>query len=442
VISGAVEHPARAPRVLVVGSGGREHALVAALHDSPEHPSVYAAPGNPGMAPDARLVPVKATDLEGLTQWARAERPDLVVIGPEAPLALGLADALRAVGVAVLGPGREAARLETSKIYAKELLTRLSLPTAPYRVARSAEEALAALPGARFPLVIKADGLAAGKGVVIARDRAEAEATLRAWMIEGILGDAGRAVLLEEFLEGEEASILVLADGERWMLFPPARDHKRVGDGDTGPNTGGMGACAPARVPSAEEAVAIGRSLVDPVLAEMRRIGSPYRGVLYLGLMLTARGPQVLEFNARFGDPEAQAVLPLLDEDPLALFLAAARGALPEERHATLVRHHGAAVCVVLASRGYPASPETGVRIEGLDRPQVHGIWVFCSGVDRRGPLWITAGGRVLGVTARAETLERAREAAYAVASGIWFEGVHFRRDIAATPGTTGGARP
>ncbi len=430
------------PRVLVVGAGGREHALVVALHDSPEHPVVYAAPGSPGMEPDARRVTIPATDVAALRQWARDARPDLVVIGPEAPLALGLADALREDGVPVLGPNREAARLETSKIYAKELLVRLGLPTAGFRVARTAVEARAALADARYPLVIKADGLAAGKGVVIARSRAEAEATVHAWMVDGALGDSGRALLLEEFLEGEEASILVLADGEHWMLFPPARDHKRIGDGDTGPNTGGMGACAPARVPSMGEAVAIGRKLVEPVLAEMRRIGSPYRGVLYLGLMLTDRGAQVLEFNARFGDPEAQAVLPLLDEDPLALFLAAAAGALPPDRHATVVKHHGAAVCVVLASRGYPAAPETGMRIEGLDRARPHGIWFFHAGVDRRGSQWVTTGGRVLGVTARAETLARAREAAYAVAAGIRFEGAHYRRDIAATPTTTGGARP
>jgi phosphoribosylamine--glycine ligase len=429
------------PRVLVVGAGGREHALVAALHASPQHPSVHVAPGNPGMESVARRITIPATDVAGLRRWAREEQPDLVVVGPEAPLALGLADALREDGVAVLGPGREAARLESSKIYAKELLVRLGLPTAGYRLGRTPEEARAVLQDARYPLVIKADGLAAGKGVVIARDRAEADATVRSWMVEGALGAAGQALLFEEFLQGEEASILVLADGERWVLFPPARDHKRVGDGDTGPNTGGMGACAPARVPPMDEAIAIGHALVDPVLAEMRRLGSPYRGVLYLGLMLSERGPQVLEFNARFGDPEAQAVLPLLDEDALDLFLAAAKGSLPPDRHATVVTHHGAAVCVVLASRGYPAAPVTGVRIEGLDRAWPHGIWVFHAGVDRRGAQWITSGGRVLGVTARAETLERAREAAYAVVAGIRFEGVHYRRDIAATPTTEGGAR-
>lgn len=429
------------PRVLVVGAGGREHALVASLHDSPQHPAVYAAPGNPGMEPDATRVPIGATHVDDLVAWARTESMNLVVIGPEAPLALGLGDRLRAAGIPVLGPDREAARLETSKIYAKELLTRLGLPTPAYRVARDPGEAARILSDATFPVVIKADGLAAGKGVVIAGSRAEAEAVVRSWMEGSGLGDAGRALLFEEFLTGEETSILVLADGERWMLFPPARDHKRAYDGDAGPNTGGMGACAPARVPAIPEAIEIGRRLVDPVLGEMRRIGSPYRGVLYLGLMLTPKGPQVLEFNARFGDPEAQAVLPLLDEDPYELFLAAASGVLRPERHATTVRFHGAAVCVVLASRGYPGKAETGAAIEGLDRVWPHGIRVFHAGVDRRVGRWITTGGRVLGVVARAETIERAREAAYGVVSTLRFDGMHFRRDIAGSPGTREGVR-
>lgn len=432
---------ASGPRVLVVGSGGREHALVATLHDSPQHPTLFAAPGSPGMAPDATRVGIAPTAVQDLARWARSERIDLVVVGPEGPLALGLADALRDEGVAVLGPDRRAARLESSKVYAKEVLTSLKLPTADYYVARSSQEALDRIQGGRFPVVLKADGLAAGKGVVVAGDRGAAEATVRAWMDEGALGEAGRTILIEDHLEGEEASILVLSDGERWMLFPPARDHKRVRDGDAGPNTGGMGACAPARTPTVAEAVEIGRRLVEPVLAEMRRIGSPYRGVLYLGLMLTASGPRVLEFNARLGDPEAQAVLPLLDEDLFELFLAAANGVLRPERHATAMRHHGAAVCVVLASRGYPGTPETGVPIDGLKPAWPHGIRVFHAGVDRVAGRWVTAGGRVLGVTARAETLERAREAAYGVVSTIRFEGMHYRRDIAERPGAKEGVR-
>jgi phosphoribosylamine--glycine ligase len=439
-----VAGPGIAPgsRVLVVGAGGREHALVVALHDSPQHPLVFAAPGSPGMLPHAARVALGATDVEGIVGWARAEHPDLVVIGPEAPLAAGLADALRAEGIPALGPGREGARLETSKVHAKEIFGRLGLPTAGGAVVRDAAGARRALDGASWPLVLKADGLAAGKGVVIARERAEAEAAIRAWMEEGALGEAGRTLLLEEFLEGEEASLTVLADGERWVLLPLARDHKRVGDGDSGPNTGGMGAYAPSAVLGEADALAIAHTLADPVLAEMRRLGHPYRGVLYFGLMLTRHGPYVLEMNARFGDPETQAILPLLDEDVFDLLLRAARGAIPEERHGRFAAHHGATVCVVLASEGYPGTPRTGVAIEGLDRERPHGIHVFHAGVARESGRWLTAGGRVLGVTARAGTLELAREAAYAVAAGIRFEGMHYRRDIAARPVSAGGTRP
>ena len=421
-------------RILVVGQGGREHAIVRALHDSPEHPRLYVAPGSAGMEDVAERVPLAGSDAAGITAWSRRNSIDLVVIGPEAPLQLGLADQLRASGIPTVGPGALGAKLETSKRYAKELLSRLGLPTARFRVADSPEAAEAALSEFDLPIVIKADGLAAGKGVVIATTRDQALATIDAWMRRRALGDAGATLILEECLAGEEASLLALTDGERWVLFPPARDHKRVGDGDTGPNTGGMGVFAPARAPSREEALAVARRVIDPVLQAQREAGEPYRGILYLGLMLTKSGPSVLEFNARFGDPETQAVLPLLDEDLLPLFRSAAAGALPPERHGTFVAHHGAAVCVVLASKGYPERPETGVVIEGLDATWPHGIRVFHSGVDRLGTRWVTSGGRVLGVTARAETLERARDAAYAAIARIRFDGMHYRRDIAQPP--------
>ncbi len=421
-------------RVLVVGQGGREHALVEALHNADDHPHVYVTPGNPGMETFAERVAIAPTDVESIVGWSRKNEIDFVVIGPEAPLALGLADALREIGIAVLGPGAAGARLESSKRYSKELLQHLGLPTAAFRVATSAEEAEAMLRGAIYPIALKADGLAAGKGVVIAADEREAFATVDAWMREGELGDAGATIVIEEFLRGEETSILVLSDGERWMLFPPARDHKRIGDGDTGPNTGGMGACAPARVPSEAEAIAMAKQIVDPVLASFREEKNPYRGILYLGLMLTDKGPKVLEFNARFGDPEAQVVLPLLTEDPLPLFWNAALGRLPADRHATFVKHEGAAVCVVLAAPGYPARPATGSDIEGLEGPWPHGVHVYHAGVDRHHGQWVTSGGRVLGVTARAMTLEAAREAAYAAASRIYFAGMQFRRDIALVP--------
>jgi len=426
------------PRVLVVGQGGREHAILDALHRSAAQPRLYVAPGNPGMEPLAERVPMQVTDVAGLTAWAKTQKPELVVIGPDAALAAGLADSMRGVGIATLGPGREAARLEWSKRYAKEILVRLHLPTAAFRVAESAEEAERLIEGAPYPLVLKADGLAAGKGVVIARDSNEARATVDAWMRRGELGEAAKSIVVEEFLEGEEASVLVLTDGTRWLLFPPARDHKRIGDGDVGPNTGGMGACAPARVPSAAEAQRIARRVVDPLLRALREAGTPFQGVLYLGLMLTSSGPMVLEINARFGDPEAQVVLPLLGEDVYPLFLAAARGALPADRHGSPVVHRGAAVCVVLAAPGYPGRPETGAAIEGLDGPWQDGLRVYCAGVERRGQQWIVSGGRVAGVTAHSETLERARAAAYEAVRRIRFPGMQYRKDIALAPLSSG----
>jgi phosphoribosylamine---glycine ligase len=429
------------PRVLVVGQGGREHALLDALQKSAEHPRLYVAPGNPGMEALAERVPIEATDVPALTAWAKAQKIDLVVVGPDAALAAGLADSMREQGIATLGPGRAAARLEWSKRYTKEILFKLGLPTAAFRVAESAQEAERLLEGAPYPLVLKADGLAAGKGVVIARDQSEARATVDAWMRRGELGDAAKSVVVEECLEGEEASVLLLTDGERWVLFPPARDHKRIGDGDVGLNTGGMGAVAPARVPSAAEAQRIAHRVVDPLLRALRDAGTPYRGVLYLGLMLTQAGPMVLEINARFGDPEAQVVLPLLGEDAYPLFLAAARGALPAERHGSFVAYKGAAVCVVLAAKGYPGRPETGGTIEGLDGPWPDGLRVYCAGVDRRGAEWIVSGGRVVGVTALAATVERARTAAYDAARSIRFPGMQYRTDIALAPLSSGARR-
>ncbi|HEX5029930.1 MAG TPA: phosphoribosylamine--glycine ligase [Candidatus Eisenbacteria bacterium] len=430
------------PRVLVVGQGGREHALVDALHRSADHPKIFIAPGSPGMEPLAERVAIEAGDVPSLVGWVNAHAIDLVVVGPEIPLERGLADALREAHVPVLGPGRDGARLETSKVFAKELFQKAGLPSASFQVARSADEAERLVDASPLPVVLKADGLAAGKGVVVAMSRDEAMAAIDGWMRRGMLGESGRTLVIEEFLEGEEASILLLTDGERWVLFPPARDHKRLGDNDTGPNTGGMGACSPARVPAPEDAKAIAHALVDPLLAALRAEGTPYRGILYLGLMLTAKGPQILEVNARFGDPEAQAVLPILVEDLLPLADQAARGRLPEARHGTFVAHEGAAVCVVLAARGYPAAPESGAVIEGLNGPWPHGIRVYHAGVAQRGGQWITSGGRVLGVTARSETLEQARLAAYQAVGRIRFDGMQYRKDIAQSSQTSGASRP
>lgn len=420
------------PRVLVVGQGGREHAIACALHDSPTHPHVLVAPGSPGMEAVAERVPLATTDVRGITAWARRNSIDLAIIGPESAVSLGLADDLRAVGIDVLAPGVAGGRLESSKRHAKERLLALDLPTARCVIAESPEDAERAADQLGYPVVLKADGLAAGKGVVIAESREAALEAIDLIMRRLAFGEAGSVLVVEECLRGEESSLLVLTDGERWMLFPAAKDHKRLEDGDRGPNTGGMGACAPARIPKPEDAIAIGRRIVDPVLRALREEGSPYRGILYVGLMLTPEGPQVLEFNARFGDPEAQVVLPLLAEDPFPLFRAAARGALPAERHATFIAHEGSAVCVVLASRGYPERPETGVPIEGLEGPWPHGLSIFHAGVDRRGDRWVTSGGRVVGITARSETLERAREAAYGAVARIGFPGMRYRKDIAA----------
>lgn len=399
---------------------------------------MYVAPGSPGMQGVAQRVLIQSTDVQGITAWTKQNSIDLVVIGPEVPLSLGLADALRASAVDVIGPGQDAARLETSKRFAKDFLRELHLPTAAYRVAEDPENAERFVAGAAYPQVLKADGLAAGKGVVIAKTEDEARATIDLWMRQDALGEAGRALVIEEHLEGEEASLMLLTDGERWMLFPAARDHKRLGDGDTGPNTGGMGTCAPARIPEPGEAKAIASRIVDPILRALRDRGTPYRGFLYLGLMLTAQGPMVLEINARFGDPEAQVLLPILDEDLLPLLRVAARGELPAERHGTFFAHGGAAVCVVLAAHGYPGKPRTGDSIQGLDGPWPHGIRVYHAGVDRRGAKWITNGGRVLGVTARSETLEMARTAAYHAVERIRFDGMQYRRDIALSPQPSG----
>jgi phosphoribosylamine---glycine ligase len=416
-------------RCLVVGGGGREHALVRALLASARVTEVLAAPGNPGIAsePGARCVAVGANDIPGLVALAR-EGVDLTVVGPEAPLVAGLADALRAAGCLVLGPGAGAARLEGSKAFAKEIMAAAGVPTAGAQVFSALEPALAALPDG--PSVIKADGLAAGKGVVVAADRATAAAALHEMLGERRFGEAGAQVLIEDYLEGEEVSVIALCDGHRALCFPPAQDHKRLGEGDTGPNTGGMGAYAPA--PCLPEAAleAVREMVLLPVLAELRRRGMEFRGFLYAGLMLTSAGVRVLEFNVRFGDPEAQPLLGLTAGDDLAdLFAAAAAGALPED--ARLPTSAGAAACVVLASEGYPRAPRVGDRIEGLDQAAgVDGVHVFHAGTRAAGGAILTAGGRVLGVTGLAPDLRQALGKAYEAAAHIRWPGRQMRADI------------
>ena len=415
-------------KVLVVGSGGREHAIVRTLLRSPQAPEVLCAPGNAGIRRDARALDAPADDTEALAAAARGEGVDLVVVGPEAPLVAGLADALAAAGVRCFGPGADAARLEASKAFAKEVMAAAGVPTARYEAVSTVEAGMAAIErvGDGYPVVLKYDGLAAGKGVVVAADEGEARAALDAMLVARRFGDA--PVVVEEFVAGEELSLLALCDGERAVPLAPARDYKRIGDGDSGPNTGGMGCYSPVAGADdmAREVIAM---VHQPVLEELARRGTPFHGVLYAGLMLGEFGFKVLEFNVRFGDPETQVVLPRLRSDLLELLLAATEpgglaGAVPRWDERT-------AVCVVLASRGYPASSSSGDAIRGLDDVPAD-VEVFHAGTAERDGEIVTAGGRVLGVTALGADRAAARSAAYAAADVISFEGAQLRRDIAA----------
>jgi phosphoribosylamine--glycine ligase len=409
-------------RVLVVGSGGREHALAWKIAQSPLLRRLICAPGNPGTADLATNRPLAMEDPAAVTALALEERADLVVIGPELPLSRGVADALRRAGIPVFGPDAAGARLEASKAFAKEVMAGAGVPTASHR---TFEDPLAAEAHARAlgRVVVKADGLAQGKGVVVAGSAEEAVQAVREL---SRLGAAGSRLVLEEVLEGDEVSVIALADGERYVLLPPAQDHKRLLDGDLGPNTGGMGAVAPVPRLGPAALAAVGESVIAPVLREMARRGHPFSGALYAGLMLTASGPRVLEFNARFGDPETQVLVLQLDEDLLPLLHACARGALVQR---PLAMAPGASLGVVLASAGYPAQPRTGVPISGLDRLG-GATQVFHAGTALENGRLVTAGGRVLTVCARAPSIAEARAVAYGAISRIRFEGMQLRRDI------------
>jgi phosphoribosylamine--glycine ligase len=411
-------------KVLVVGSGGREHALVRALRRSPQDPEVLCAPGNPGIARDARCVGVAADDVQGIVELVRAEGVDLTVVGPEAPLVLGLVDALAVHDLVAFGPRKRAAELEASKVAAKEVMLAAGVPTAAFDEAGSVAEGLERI-GGRYPAVVKFDGLAAGKGVVVAGDEDEARAALVSMLEERAFGE-GR-VFVEEFLEGEELSLFALCDGVHAIPLSPAQDFKRIGDGDTGPNTGGMGAYSP--VPGAPDPAELCRLVHQPVVDLMAQRGTPFHGVLYAGLMLGPDGVKVLEFNVRFGDPETQAVLPRLRGDLLDLLLRATRtGGLAG---AEVAFADDAAVTLVLASAGYPAGASKGDVIAGLeDVPAEVEVTHAGTATDGDGRV-VTAGGRVLSVTAVADSLGAARDAAYAAADRITFEGRQLRRDIA-----------
>jgi phosphoribosylamine--glycine ligase len=414
-------------RVLVVGAGGREHALVSVIAASPQCLEVHAAPGNPGIGMVGKCHPVKVDDIDGQVALAQQLGVDLVVVGPEVPLVLGLADRLREVGIAVFGPSAAAAQVEGSKAFTKELLEAAGVDTAKaYAVTTLAEarDAIAELGGR---CVVKADGLAAGKGVIICDDATEAEQAADE-LLSGALGEAGSTLVIEERMEGPELSVLALCNGEAAVPLPSARDYKRIGEGGTGPNTGGMGAISPAPGVSDEEAQQIVDTVHKPILRELLKRGIPFSGCLYAGLMLTATGPRVLEFNVRFGDPETEAVLPRLGEDLLPFLLACANGTLQD---GTLRTIPGAAVTVILASRGYPASSESGTPINGVAEAGRHrDVAVFHAGTAVDGGQLVTAGGRVLAVTARGADGDAAKVAAYDAAAQIAFDGMQLRTDI------------
>lgn len=412
-------------RILVVGSGGREHALVWKMARSPIVTEIYCAPGNPGIARLAGCVPINVNDIGNLLGFARRAAIDLTVVGPEAPLVAGIGDAFQEAGLLIFGPSRSAAQLEGSKAFAKELMLRAGIPTAHHATFTEARAALAYLEAHPGPVVVKADGLAAGKGVVVAEDPAMARDAVKD-MFSGRFGPAGARVVIEERLEGEEVSILALCDGETVLPLLPSQDHKRVGEGDTGPNTGGMGAYAP--VPFYTPAIArqVEEDILRPVLQAMAAAGQPYRGVLYAGLMLTREGPKVLEFNCRFGDPETQPLMLLLKSDLVELMLATVRGELAGKE---VEWYPGAAAGVVLAASGYPGTYRKGEPIAGLEEVPA-GVEVFHAGTALVDGQVVTSGGRVLCVTARGEDLPAALEHAYCGVKVIRFAGSYYRRDI------------
>ncbi|MDX2063182.1 MAG: phosphoribosylamine--glycine ligase [Bacteroidia bacterium] len=417
-------------KVLLLGGGGREHALAWALAQSPQLTRLYCAPGNPGTAELGENVALTPTDPAAVVAFARAEAVELVVVGPEAPLVAGVADALRAVGIAVVGPGQQGAALEGSKRFAKGFLQRHGIPTAAYAdfVAGQATQAEAFLDTLAPPYVIKADGLAAGKGVVIAATRAEAQAAVHDFLTEGKLGEAGRTVVIEAFLPGIEVSVFVLTDGEDYVLLPEAKDYKRIGEGDTGPNTGGMGAVSPVPFYSDTLRARVVAEVVEPTLRGLQAEGIPYRGFLFIGLMVVGGVPYVLEYNVRLGDPETQAILPRLEGDLLAVLHATALGRLSAAREQVRVAPHTSAA-VVCASPGYPESSTSGLEITLPDLPAAR---IFHAGTGQVGGRLVTAGGRVLAVAATAPTLAEAVARAVAGAEAVQYTGRYYRRDIGA----------
>ena len=411
--------------ILVIGSGGREHALYWKLSESPQTEQIYAIPGNPGMGASAAIA---LDDHAAILRFAKEHEIGLVVVGPEVPLMNGLVDELEAAGIRAFGPRANAAEIEGSKSFAKGLMKKYGIPTARYEVFTAAEPARAYIRQEGAPIVVKADGLAAGKGVIVAMTEQEALDAVDAIMEDHSFGDAGARVVIEEFMEGEEASLLAFTDGTTIRPMISAQDHKRAYDGDRGPNTGGMGTYAPAPVMTPEMTERAVEEILKPTIAAMAKEGRVYRGCLYLGLMVTADGPKVVEFNARFGDPETQVVLPLLDSDLVAIMCACADGTLAD---VPIRWKDGAAVCVVLASGGYPGHYEKGQEIHGLADAEAMGALVFHAGTAMKDGKLVTNGGRVLGVVGRGADISSAVDAAYAAATKISFKDAYYRKDIA-----------
>jgi phosphoribosylamine--glycine ligase len=415
--------------ILVIGSGGREHTLVWKIQQSSKVKKVYCAPGNAGIADIAECVEIAADDIKGLLKFAKAKNIDLTVVGPEAPLVNGIVDEFEGQGLKIFGPNQAAAQLEASKAFSKEFLHRRNIPTAVYKIFDDPDAAVEFLSDASYPIVVKADGLAAGKGVIICKDFKEAREAVNEIMVKKVFQSAGDRVVIEECLEGPEASILAISDGKNFFVLETAQDHKRIFDDDIGPNTGGMGAYSPAPVVTPEMMNKIITRIIEPTIRGMHKEGHPFKGVLYAGLMLTYQGPQVLEFNVRFGDPETQAVLPRLKSDLVELMLASVEGRLDKM---ALKWDTRPSVCVVMASGGYPGNYATGIPLEGLSKIKDGDTFIFHAGTKLKGKQIVTSGGRVLGVTALGKTMEEAIERAYRAVDQIKFEHVFFRRDIGA----------
>ena len=416
-------------KVLVVGSGGREHAVIRKLAENPEIDHIFCAPGNGGISVQAQLVEIKATDVEGMVAFAKKEGMDFVVVTPDDPLVLGMADAMEEAGIPAFGPSKKAAQIEGSKVFAKNLMKKYGIPTAKYEVFDDPSKVIAYIEREnQFPAVIKADGLALGKGVVIARNLAEAKEAVHSIMEDKIFGKSGNQVVVEEFLTGKEVSVLAFTDSHTISPMISSMDHKRVYDNDEGPNTGGMGTIAPSPYYTPEVAKRCMEEIFLPTMEAMKKEGRPFKGCLYFGLILTERGPKVIEYNCRFGDPETQVVLPLLKTDLFTIMRAVRDERLGE---VDIQWSTGAAACVVLASGGYPKKYETGLPIEGLDENGGHpGVIVYHAGTKKQDGRFLTAGGRVLGVTGLGETLPQALEKAYGAVREITFKNAHYRTDI------------